>query len=113
MGRGYIQVSLYRGVYKHRRCFLSPTLIISNKEVPMTDDRYRPRLSVDLDSDLHKKLQDLVPWGIRSQLIIALLEGAIEMIEKHGDIVTALIIRKKLQVKDVLKLDTKEGDNSG
>lgn len=79
----------------------------------MTDDRYRPRLSVDLDSDLHKKLQDLVPWGIRSQLIIALLEGAIEMIEKHGDIVTALIIRKKLQVKDVLKLDIKEGDNSG
>ncbi len=64
---------------------------------------YRPRLSIDISEDLHKRYQDLVPWGLRSQLIIVLLEDVLNMIETYGDIVTALIIKRKLHAKDVLK----------
>lgn len=69
----------------------------------MSDSYYRPRLSVDIGEDLQKRFQNTVPWGLRSQLITVLLEDVLDMIEKDGDIVTALIIKRRLHAKDVLQ----------
>jgi hypothetical protein len=84
-------------------CGLPPSVQILNKGDVMADNFYRPRLSIEIGEDLQKRLQDLVPWGLRSQLMTVLLEDVLDMIEKEGDIVTALIIKRKLHAKDITK----------
>lgn len=78
----------------------------------MGNTGWRPRLSLEISEDLYKKFQDLVPWGLRTQLVTTLLDGALEMIEKEGDIVTALIISKRLHTRDILKITTSLGNTS-
>lgn len=75
----------------------------------MSNTFYRPRLSVEIDETLQKRFQDIVPWGLRSQLMTVLLEDVLDMIEKEGDLVTALIIKRKLHAKDILKGGEKNG----
>lgn len=74
----------------------------------MDRSEIRHRLTVDIGEDLHKRVQDLVPWGLRGQLFTVLLEDVLNLIEKEGDIVTALIINRKLQTKSLLKGGLKE-----
>jgi len=60
-------------------------------------------------------MQDKIPWGIRSQLITTLLEEVLDMIDANGDIVIALIIRKKLKAKEILNMQEidKGGSSDG
>ena len=73
---------------------------------------WRPRLSIEISAELYKRLQDQIPWGIRSQLVTVLVEEALELIEKEGEVVTALILKRKLHAKDILGVATHEGGDT-
>ncbi len=75
-------------------------------------DKWRPRLSVELSDKLYKRLQDSIPWGLRTILITTLLEDVLDMIDKQGDIVIAFFIKKKLRAEDLIRKEQRE-DNNG
>lgn len=66
-------------------------------------ESYTPRIVTDVTEELHKRFQDLVPWGLRGHLLTVLIEDVLDLIEQEGDIVTALIIKRKLHARNVLK----------
>jgi len=63
---------------------------------------YRNRVHVDLTEDQRNKLQDLVPWGLRSQLLSVVIEDLLNLVETHGVQVIALLITKKVKPREVL-----------
>lgn len=76
----------------------------------MGRETYTPRLSVDITPEMQLRLQNTVPWGLRAQLVTALLEGALDLIERDTTgTVLALIIRKALNAGDVLHIGGKHG----
>lgn len=63
---------------------------------------YRPRLSVELTEAQMKRAQRLIPWGLKSQVISMLLDDLMDMIETKGDIVLAVILKRRMSVRDVV-----------
>jgi hypothetical protein len=74
---------------------------------------WRPRLSIEISAELFKRLQDQIPWGIRSQLVTVLVEEALDLIEKEGEVVTALILKRKLHARDILGIQNGGGNKDG
>ena len=72
-------------------------------------DRYIPRVVVDVTPELMQRVQDLIPWGVRNALMIALIEDVLDLVEKNGDYVIALYIMKKLKARNLMLKETKDG----
>ena len=64
---------------------------------------WRPRLSIDLGDERFKKLQDLVPWGVKTQLFLVIIDDLIDVLEKHGPMAVGAILSKKVKLVDILK----------
>lgn len=64
---------------------------------------YIPRLSVEISEETSHRMQNLIPWGLRSKAMTILLEDLLDLIETHGNIVLATILNRQLGVKDVVK----------
>jgi len=60
-------------------------------------DSYIPRLSVDIREDQLKDLQDMLPYGVRRQLIEVILDSVIEMLKVNPGIVMGGLITKRLK----------------
>jgi hypothetical protein len=78
----------------------------------MSDIDYRPRLSVEITEEDQTRIQKLIPWGILSPVMRALLEDVLDLVEQHGEIALALFISKKVRAKDLLKARMKEGQDA-
>ena len=65
---------------------------------------YRPRLSIELTNEQARKLQRLIPWGLKNQLFQALVDDVIELVEEHGEIVIAAIISRQLKARSMKSL---------
>lgn len=61
----------------------------------------RNRIYFDLNEEQGRRLRDLVPWGLRSQLISIIIEDLLSLIEKHGAAVIALVIEKKVKPREI------------
>lgn len=73
-------------------------------------DKYVPRLSVDLTPEQQRRLQQLIPWGLRGPFFAILVEDMLNLIEEHGEKVIAIMISKKLRPRDVImKIGEKDG----
>jgi hypothetical protein len=48
-------------------------------------------------------MQNKVPWGLKTKIMVALLEDLLDLIDSHGNIVLAAILDRKLGAADVLK----------
>lgn len=66
---------------------------------------WRPRLSIDLGEERFKKLQELMPWGVRNQLFRIIVDELIKMLEDHGPMVVGAILSEKVKLTDILKGD--------
>ncbi len=66
----------------------------------MTEDKQRPRLSVELTEKQNMDLMRLLPWGAKGPLFSAIVDDIIELLEKHGTIIIAAILSRKLKTGD-------------
>ena len=62
---------------------------------------YRSRLMIDVTPELLDRVRNTIPHGLRGQLYTAILEDILDLIDKEGEIIIALMIRRKLSVTDV------------
>jgi hypothetical protein len=77
---------------------------------------YTPRLSVELSEETFRRMQDRIPWGLKSKVMVILLEDLLDLVEQHGDIVLAAIINRAVTARQVITgLDKaiKKGEISG
>jgi len=63
---------------------------------------YTPRLSVEISEETHIRMQNRIPWGLKSKVMVILLEDLLDLIEKHGDIVLAAIINRTISSQQVI-----------
>jgi hypothetical protein len=63
---------------------------------------YRPRLSIDLTEEQHNALNHYIPWGMKSALFHALIDGLIDALHHHGLGVLTLIMERKIGWREVL-----------
>ena len=69
----------------------------------MSNEEWRPRLSVEITKEQYLKLQNLIPWGVKGALFSALIDSTIELLEREGEVVIAAILSKQLKAKDILE----------
>ena len=63
-------------------------------------EEWRPRLSITITSEQYRKLQRLIPWGIKGQLFSAIIDDLINALEVDGEKVLGAILSKKLKLED-------------
>lgn len=70
------------------------------------------RVTIKLDGDVYDDLQKMVPWGMRSDILNALLKDALHVMKK-GDknMIMGAILSGDMTMKDYL--NKYEGDNDG
>ena len=66
----------------------------------MTDNQWRPRLSITITDKQYRKLQQLIPWGVKGQLFSALIDDLIKALEVDGEKVLGGILSRKLKLED-------------
>ncbi len=66
-----------------------------------SDDRQRPRLSIELTEEQNQELIRLIPWGAKNPLFSAIVDDVIELLQKNGPIIIAMVLTKKLRVSDM------------
>jgi hypothetical protein len=72
-------------------------------------DKFVPRLSIDITLEQQKRIQDLIPWGLRGPLFAIIVEDMLNLIEEHGEKVIAVVISRKLRPRDLmLKIEEKK-----
>ena len=54
-----------------------------------------PRLSINLDDDLNKRLDKFLPWGTKQTVMVALCELLCISVEKHGKKLVGLLLNKE------------------
>lgn len=75
----------------------------------MTEKEHRPpRISVELEDDLHRRLQENVRWGLLKPLINNMLEDFLDLCEGNdSNLVIAAIISDEISLKDIIKRKSK------
>lgn len=60
------------------------------------------RLNVDLDRDLHDRLNRCVPWGVKAVVIRSLVTLLVEAVERDGPLILGAVMAKdvSLTIKD-------------
>ena len=69
----------------------------------MAYKEWRPRLSIEIDKDQYKKLQDLIPWGVKNQLFKVIIEDLIKALESNGQYVIGALLSRSLKLRDISK----------
>ena len=78
----------------------------------MSND-WRPRLSINIDDEQYKKLQALIPWGVKGQVFQIIIDDLIKLLETHGTEVLGAILHKKVSLEDYSSLVKKEESKDG
>ena len=66
------------------------------------------RVATELDDDLYKRINDLVPWGARAEMIRVVFELIADAIEKEGSPMLGAILSGELALT-VRKKDEQTG----
>ncbi|MFA6973091.1 MAG: hypothetical protein WC208_17060 [Gallionella sp.] len=64
---------------------------------------YTPRLSVEISEETFKRMQDRIPWGLRTKVMSILLEDLLSLVESHGNVVLAAVLDRRIGAQDVVK----------
>lgn len=67
-------------------------------EIPMA------RINAQIPLELDERLHQIIPWGMKSLLLRALLEMTVEAVEKHGAVALSSILDKRFNplTKEIL-----------
>jgi hypothetical protein len=75
----------------------------------MSDQEYRPRLTLDIPEETLNKLRSLIPWGIRSQLFTVIINDLNDIMEENGaGFVTGALLQRDITLKDIIQIELKE-----
>ncbi|MFA6973096.1 MAG: hypothetical protein WC208_17085 [Gallionella sp.] len=75
-------------------------------------EQYTPRLSIEISKETFLRMQNLIPWGLKTKVMVMLLEDLLDLVEAHGNIVLAAILDRRMGSREVIKeLRGKELDN--
>lgn len=64
---------------------------------------YVPRLSIELSEQTYFRMQNRIPWGLKTKIMVVLLEDLLDLLDSHGNIILAAILDRKLGAADVIK----------
>jgi len=67
------------------------------------DDRWRPRLNLDITEEQYYKLQKIFPWGVKQEFFRLVIDDIIDLIERKGERAIAAVLTKSLQFKEMSK----------
>jgi hypothetical protein len=59
---------------------------------------------------MYKKLQKLIPWGVKNQLFRIIIADLIEALEQSGPMVLGAILSGKIRLIDILREKDKGGN---
>jgi hypothetical protein len=62
---------------------------------------HRPRLSIEITEEQAYALSKLIPWGAKNELFRTIIEDVITLLEKHGPIIIAAILTRRLTIRDL------------
>jgi hypothetical protein len=62
---------------------------------------YVPRLTIELTEQQAKKLNELVPYGLKKPLFQLLVTDLIEALEAGGEVALAMLLKRQLKLKTV------------
>lgn len=71
----------------------------------MSENKHRPRLSIEITPEQQYDLQRLLPWGVGRQLFSVIVDDVIRLTKKHGQMFIAGILQKGLRLEDYSSLD--------
>jgi hypothetical protein len=63
-------------------------------------DSYRPRLSIEISDEQADALRELIPWGLKNQLFLSIIDDVIRLARKHGSQFLAAIIAQSIRIDD-------------
>ncbi len=72
----------------------------------------RPRLSVEISTELQARLQKHIPWGLQSHIVRAILEQLATLLEEKPalrDVALAALISGDMTIVDLLRRIKKDG----
>jgi hypothetical protein len=71
------------------------------------DTKYIPRIGCEVSSELHAKVQKLIPHGYQKQIITTLLEQVVDLIEtigpKNAPYIIGAIVAGKITLLDIVR----------
>lgn len=70
---------------------------------------YRPRLSIELTEEQHKKISALIGWGQQRAVFSVLVDELINLIEEHGQLAIGALLSKKVSFLDTLRSKEAKG----
>lgn len=82
----------------------------------MTEVDYRPRLSIEVTEDQQRRLRECIPWGLQRTLFSTIIDDIIDLVERHGPMVLAAIIDRKIKADQYLRIGkeaTRDGGKVG
>ena len=69
---------------------------------------WRPRLSINIEDAQYKKLQALIPWGVKGQVFKIIIDDLIRLLEENGTEVLGAILHNKVSLEDYSSVIKKE-----
>lgn len=71
----------------------------------MTQPSLKARWSVEVDRDLNRRLDEVIPWGLKSEVFRRLVILLVESIERDGKIVLGAVLAGdvRLQIKESVR----------
>ena len=69
----------------------------------------RPRLSVEITPETHKRVQNLIPWGLQGPVMRVIIEDLLDLVEREGTVALALLIQGKVKGRQILYANLAKG----
>lgn len=64
----------------------------------MSEPNPMPRIAFEVPRELNNRLDGLVPWGLKAQLMRVILEMVLTALEQHGPAALGLILAGKMRL---------------
>ena len=81
-------------------------------ELKLKNKDLRPRLSVDMPKELHTKMRNLIPHGLRGKVLNMMLSDLIDLIEKFGSgVVLGSFIERDITMNEISNLKLGEDED--
>ncbi len=68
-----------------------------------SDKKRTQRIGVWVDRDMNKRFDAIVPHGMKSEVIRALMEVITEALEKHGEPLIGFVLTRKIEINILRK----------
>lgn len=73
-------------------------------------NKEQPRLTVEIDPELHNKIKQQIPWGYLKPIINTVMRDVIRLTEEHDTrLVLGAILSEDITLKDYLKKYSSDG----